>query len=256
LGFDRTIYWVEVWQQELLTSNLIRHEPSNTFYGGKTGVVHIFRALIQIYLNCCAVRGDFNPPEDPPPNYDLSRFNVNDHDQIAKWIDDWILAIKECTKILSQTSDERKRGLAEIQLVSQDDGSETLLDARSTPVPKSSKSSKSATRTINTSRPSKAGGSKQKSRGRKLFSDIDDHDGDDSSDSDPEANYDDLDQTSLDGDSSDEDAWREFEEKYLKDDIFPPDDLIGLRARYSFDPDMPRTIILNVDEFMQVTKDG
>lgn len=254
-----SIYWFEVWQDDLRTSDVIRHEPSKTFYGGTTGVVHVFRALIQIYLNCCAIRGDFKPPEDPPSAYDLSRFNVNEQDRIAGWIDDWTLAIEECIKILSRTSDERKQGLASIQSM-RDDDSEVTSDDAYMPSAPSPKSSTSPTRATKSSGPSKPKASKRKSRGRK-FSDYneeeaDDGDGDTDESQGPDVNYDDLDKTSTDGNSSDGEAWREFNERHLDDDIFPPEDLIGIRARYGVDPDGPAALISEAQSTSQVTENG
>ncbi|KDN34094.1 hypothetical protein RSAG8_12811, partial [Rhizoctonia solani AG-8 WAC10335] len=123
-----TLLWCfgfPVFQGELYGGDVILHKPSNTFYGGYTGIVCIARALIRIYLNCLAVRGDFEPPEAILAGYDISRFNVQEHDRIVSWMDNWSAIIERQTKILSETSDERKNGLAQANVRATSDDSDT-----------------------------------------------------------------------------------------------------------------------------------
>lgn len=229
------VYFAELWQKELRETDVMWHEASKTFYGGETGIVWVVRALIQLYLNCCAIRGDFDPPEDPPEDYDLTRFNVHDYDRIAKWIDDWILAIERSIEILRETSEERKQGLATNSLVL-DDGAanaELILDGPSTsatPIPTSPVSS-----TIFPDVRAPARSAKHKKRVR-----IAPSDGEETDDS-QELNYDALDQT-----AQDDSDWSKEDTSQISrpaDDVFPPDDPIGLRARYGFDPKVPHQVI-------------
>ncbi|CAE6510426.1 unnamed protein product [Rhizoctonia solani] len=253
---EGTLYFFEVYQDELREGEVILHKPSKTFYGGYTGVVCVVRALTQVYLNCLAVRGDFQPDEDVPAGYDISRFNVAEHDRIVSWIDKWIAVIKQHTEILSQTSRERKNGLPGpiVRPTSKgsDDGSSSGSKSDSgsdsdsgvpdlhTPAatsPSRSPSRPSAPRlpvapsSEPVPGPSKQAKGKQSQRARRVAR----YDSDDESNSVASAiDFEAMDITSQDDEWSDE-GWEIFHDRHLDDDVFPPDDPIGLYERYGFD---------------------
>ncbi|KAG8751784.1 hypothetical protein FRC11_009002, partial [Ceratobasidium sp. 423] len=281
---EGTLYFFEVCQDELHDSDMMLHKPSKTFYGSYTSVVSMGHTLIQIYLNCLAVRGDFKPPEAAPAGYDTSRFNIQEHDRIVGWIDKWTSTIKQHTKILSETSTECKAGLAGVitQPTSKDPDGESSgdsdLDSDSdsgldsfhpntsqTPVSSRSPSPSSifgpsqlvAGPSKSVAGPSKsvigrtkpvAGRSKpprplqptpvpsktSKGKQRKVFTQLANDEESEDEDEGEGVDYEGLDITLQDGKSSDEEGWDQFNERILDDDIFPPDDSIGVLERYGF----------------------
>ncbi|CAE7186762.1 unnamed protein product [Rhizoctonia solani] len=108
---EGTVDHIEDWQDALSKlDGVLYHQPSGTLLGGKNGVVHVARVLVDLTLNILAVRGDFDPPEEPPRGYDLSRLQINAHDRVVAWTEKWTAAINASTKILSTHSDERRVG--------------------------------------------------------------------------------------------------------------------------------------------------
>ncbi|CAE6515570.1 unnamed protein product [Rhizoctonia solani] len=106
------MYFFETFQDEMRKGSTILHSPSKTFYSRPTGIVCMTHPLIQIYINCLAIQGNFQPPEPAPAGYDLSQFNVSEHNRIVSWMSKWITAIKQHTQILANTYPERKMGLS------------------------------------------------------------------------------------------------------------------------------------------------
>ncbi|CAE6462998.1 unnamed protein product [Rhizoctonia solani] len=284
-----TMYYFEVCQAEMHDSDLILHKPSSTLYGGITGVVCIMRALVQIYLNCLAIRGDFHPPKEVPPNYDVSRFNVQEHDRITGWIDKWVALIENHTKILSRTSSERKAGLraSTVHASSKDsdgdsssgsDTEDSKWHACTDAVPPSSPGlpSTSAPAPIPSTvlvRLSKVAKGKRPERARK-FTDFHENSEDSvglskvakgkrpersrkstnpnesTEDSgNSDVDFEVLDVTSQDEKSSEEEDLSLFNDRFLDDDIFPAGDPIGLRERYDFNPEVKFQFVIGVEPF-------
>ncbi|KDN33715.1 hypothetical protein RSAG8_13195, partial [Rhizoctonia solani AG-8 WAC10335] len=266
---EGTLYFFEVCQDELLKGDMILHKPSKTFYGGYTGVVSMARALIQIYLNCLAVRGDFQPPEPVPVGYDISRFNVQELGRIAGWVDNWSSIIKRHTEILSETSAERKSGWAHagVRSISKDsdDGNSGSSDSDSEgfgpntnrapislcsastssisgplqPVAGPSKPVAAPTKPVaGRSKPSQppqpVPGPSKLSKGKQRETPSQFASLDETEDEGSGTDYDVLDVTSQDDKSSDEEEWNRFNERFLDDDTFSPDDSIGLLERYGW----------------------
>ncbi|KAG8728857.1 hypothetical protein FRC11_010081 [Ceratobasidium sp. 423] len=99
-----TVEHFETWQGGQVEN--LCHRPSGTLYGRKTGVIGVVCPLIQLLFNFSAICGDFTPPEDPPTDYDLTRFPINEWPCLQQWIQDWTTAIKASMAILHQTSDK------------------------------------------------------------------------------------------------------------------------------------------------------
>ncbi|KAG8683294.1 hypothetical protein FRC11_013730, partial [Ceratobasidium sp. 423] len=211
------------------------------------------------------------PPKAAPAGYDTSRFNVQEHDHIAGWIDKWTSTIKQHTEILSETSTEHKAGLAGVitQPTSKDPDGESSGDSDSdsdsdsgldsfrpntsrTPISSRSPSPSSIFGPLQpvagpsksvightkppprppqpTPVPSKTSKGKQ----REVFAQLANDEESEDEDEGEGVDYEGLDITSQDGKSSDEEGWDQFNEQILDNDIFPPDDLIGVLKRYSF----------------------
>lgn len=114
-SIEGTVDYLEEWQDELgRKDGVLYHKPSGTLFGGETGVVCVVRPLVDLMLNISAVRGDLNPPEEPPKGYDLTRLQVNSWDRLIGWVDKWTAAIEASTKILSVHSEARRLGLDDL----------------------------------------------------------------------------------------------------------------------------------------------
>ncbi|KAG8688714.1 hypothetical protein FRC11_004924 [Ceratobasidium sp. 423] len=258
---EGTVEHFETWQGGQVEN--LCHRPSGTLYGGKTGVIGVVRPLIQLLFNFSAIRSDFTPPEDPPTDYDLTRFPINEWPCLQQWIQDWTTAIEASTAILHQTSDERRQGRAALQSPTDDD---EPIHRDPTPGPSSSRvqepvpTSSSADFNPNDlsqmsgapkpkpkkRRARKPGDSGGKGKGKARARDEDEDEGSEcspeSEDSDrgPETNFEELDRTSQD-DMSDQDLRSDF--GLEPDDQFPPDDPLRLHAKYDFDPKLARKSI-------------
>ncbi|KAG8685967.1 hypothetical protein FRC11_009761 [Ceratobasidium sp. 423] len=258
---EGTVEHFETWQGGQVEN--LCHRPSGTLYSRKTGVIGVVRPLIQLLFNFSAICGDFTPLEDPPTDYDLTRFPINEWPRLQQWIWDWTTAIEASTAILRQTSDEHRQGHAALQSLTDND-EPTHCDP--TPGPSSSRvqepvpTNSSAdfnpndlSQTSGTPKPKlkkcrvrKPGDSGGKGKGKAQARDEDEDEGSEcgpeSEDSDrgPETNFEELDHTSQD-DMSDQDLQSNF--GLEPDDQFPPDDPLGLHAKYDFDPKLARKSI-------------
>ncbi|CAE7080871.1 unnamed protein product [Rhizoctonia solani] len=259
-----TLYFFEAFQDELYEGGLICHVPSKTFYGGHTGVAAIVRALIQIYLNCLAVQGVFQPPEKPPAGYDISRFVTSEHDRIVGWMDKWAAVIKRHTVILAETSAERKSCIVQSGVRPSSGGSDmedshgsgsgsdsdsdsdsehSIAPAHPSPPPPTSDTGPSS--------PDVGPSSCNKGKKHEKFADYSDS----SDDAPSEIDYEAIDQTSQDDKSSDEGDLERFNERFLDDDSFPADDSIGLRERYGFDSEVKFHLHTGWDPYEEIIHD-
>ncbi|CAE7154967.1 unnamed protein product [Rhizoctonia solani] len=263
---EGTVEHMESWQHD--QRQVLRHEPSGTLYGGRTGVIRVLRPLIELLFNFAAVRGDFVPPEPAPADYDLTRLPINEWPRLLQWIRDWTADIQASTAILRRTSNERRQGLAALQSLTDDDepaprnptpGPSSSRAREPVPTGSSAHSSPNETSqslatakpTSNKSRkrqvpkPTQTNG-KDKGKGRARDS-SDDEDVGHSSESEDgqnsrEINFEELDRTSQD-EMSDEEHGLMGDLGPEPDDIFPPTDPIGLRAKYGYDSYLPRKTV-------------
>ncbi|KAG8742810.1 hypothetical protein FRC11_014120, partial [Ceratobasidium sp. 423] len=258
---EGTVQHFETWQGGQVKN--LRHGPSGTLYGGKTGVIRVVRPLVQLLFNFSAACGDFTPPEDPPTDYDLTRLPINEWPRLQQWIRDWTTAIEASTAILHQTSEERQQGHATLQSPTDDD---EPVPRPPTPGPSSPRvqepvpAASSADFTLDDpsqtsaapepqlkkrqARKPKASSGKGKGKARARDEDEDEGSecGPESEDGDngPETNFEELDRTSQD-DMSDQDVSSNFGPE--PDDQFPLDDPLGLRAKYDYSPKLARKSI-------------
>lgn len=101
--------YFRLWQDDMLTSYILLHQPSGTLLGGHTGCVWVVRALILLVFNFAAVLGDLKPPVPPPSaDYDLSCLPTNELEHLLGWCRIWIEKICASTEILKQTSTDRR----------------------------------------------------------------------------------------------------------------------------------------------------
>ncbi|KAG8685723.1 hypothetical protein FRC11_010175, partial [Ceratobasidium sp. 423] len=261
---EGTVSHFEVWQKGRF--KILLHEPSGTLYGGKNGVVRIVRPLVQLLFNFSAVRGDFTPPEDPPTDYDLTRLPINEWPRLQQWIRDWTAAIKASTAILRKTSDERRQGLATLQSLTDDDeptfrDPTPIASTSSAPLPVcaglsahpgSGDSTSPDPESIATKpkpkpkkrRTPKPGTSKAKGKAPAKNNRVEDEESAAEPESEEgdsrEINFEELDRTPQD-EMSDEELRSNF--GLEPDDLFTPDDPLGLHAKYAYNAKLPREII-------------
>ncbi|CUA77297.1 putative ATP-dependent helicase DinG homolog [Bacillus subtilis subsp, subtilis str. 168] [Rhizoctonia solani] len=249
---DGTVSQYELWQEH--AAKVLVHEPSGTLYGGKNGVICVVRSLIQLLFTFSAVRGDFDPPEPMPEDYNAARFPVNEWPLLLQWVNDWATAIESSTAILRKTSDERRQGLAALRSTIEDDelASHNLTPAF--PSPSSPARAKSAGPAESSQAPAskkpiakkpavlKSSVPDRKGKGPALDSDGESEAGVESDDGDHsrEINFEELDRTSQD-EMSDEDPGDDIGGEL--DDEFQPGDLLGIRVKYNYDVNLPQQIV-------------
>ncbi|KAF8598063.1 hypothetical protein BDV93DRAFT_512780 [Ceratobasidium sp. AG-I] len=104
---SRLLYF-QLYIEDILTSPLIRHAPSNTLLGDKNGVICLVRALILLILNFAAANGDITPSSEPPVGYDLTCLPHEELAHVLGWSRQLIEALRASTAILAATSHARK----------------------------------------------------------------------------------------------------------------------------------------------------
>ncbi|CAE6418592.1 unnamed protein product, partial [Rhizoctonia solani] len=112
---NATIGYYEEFFEDTLDKRLLVHEPSGTLFGGNTGVVCLTRSLLHLYFAFCLARHEFNPLEAFPAGYDTSRLPLQEYNRLCSWMDRLCNELDKSTKILAQTSAERKGGLDHLQ---------------------------------------------------------------------------------------------------------------------------------------------
>ncbi|KAF8597210.1 hypothetical protein BDV93DRAFT_513526 [Ceratobasidium sp. AG-I] len=104
---SRLLYF-QLYIEDILTSPLIRHAPSDTLLGGTNSVICLVRALILLILNFAAANGDITPSSEPPVGYDLTCLPHEELARVLGWSRQLIEALRASTAILAATSNARK----------------------------------------------------------------------------------------------------------------------------------------------------
>ncbi|KAF8596093.1 hypothetical protein BDV93DRAFT_563697 [Ceratobasidium sp. AG-I] len=104
---SRLLYF-QLYIEDILTSPLIRHAPSDTLLGGTNGAICLVRALILLVLNFAAANGDITPSSEPPVGYDLTCLPHEELARVLGWSRQLIEALRASTAILAATSNARK----------------------------------------------------------------------------------------------------------------------------------------------------
>ncbi|KEP50485.1 hypothetical protein V565_079090 [Rhizoctonia solani 123E] len=255
VAYEGTIAQYEKWLEHV--AKVLVHEPSGTLYGGKNGVVCVVRSLLQLLFTFSAVRGDFDPPEPMPEGYNTARFPINQWPLLLEWIEEWTTAIEASTAILQKTSGERRKGLAALRSTTNDDeptshdrapvfppppspvcinSVDPTSPAESSQAPATKKSTIKKRATLKSSIP------KGKGKGPALGSDEEPEASAESEDEkySREINFEELDRTSQD-EMSDEDHGSNIGGEL--DDQFQPGDLLGIRAKYNYDVNLPQQTV-------------
>lgn len=96
----------EVWQKKMRSGPLY-HEKSETYLGGKWGVVWVIRALIVFLANAGASCGKIVAPVPIPEGYDSDRMGLGDWKRTIGWIKEWLELLRSACKKLKATYDQR-----------------------------------------------------------------------------------------------------------------------------------------------------
>ncbi|KDN43060.1 hypothetical protein RSAG8_06383, partial [Rhizoctonia solani AG-8 WAC10335] len=251
-AYEGTVAQYETWLEHI--AKVLVHELSGTLYGGKNGIVCVVRSLIQLLFTFSAVRGDFDPPEPIPEDYNTTRFPINQWPLLLEWIEDWITAIETSTAILRKTSSERRKGLAALRSTTDDDELTSYDRVPVFPSPpspvcvnsvdptspaESSQAPVTKKPTIKKRVALKSSVPKRKDKGPALGSDKEPEASAESEDEkhSREIDFEELDRTSQD-EMSDEDHGSNIGGEL--DDHFQPGDLLGIRAKYNYDVNLPQ----------------